>query len=363
MNRLKNIAIVTGTRAEFGLLQTVMRAVDAHPKLCLQTVVSGAHFVTGSWRDIKQAGFSIKAKVRMQRADETGRAADAAALGRGVSGFTKAFVDLRPDAVVVLGDRIEAFAAASAAAVGGIRVVHLHGGDRAEGVADESMRHAITKLAHLHLPATAASAKRIQRMGEDASRIHIVGSPAVDGLTQIKATAQAAPYCIVMHHPVGDTPDVEQRIMAAVLKASQKHNPIVMAPNLDPGRQGVMQAIQASESQFEFVTHMPRQAFLDMLKGASFIIGNSSAGLIEAAVVKTACVNVGPRQNGREKPANVVDTPPHLRAIQQAIKTAIAQPLQRMKHPYGDGHTGERVTGLLAGLKPSQIQVRKQNTY
>jgi len=362
MSRFKKIAIVTGTRAEFGLLHTAMRAVDAHPKLCLQTVVSGAHFVTGSWRDVKQAGFAIDARVRMQRTEETGRAADAAALGRGVSGFTKAFVDLKPDVVVVLGDRIEAFAASSAATVAGIRVAHLHGGDRAEGVADESMRHAITKLAHLHLPATTRSAKRIKRMGEDPSRIHVVGSPAVDGLNQITANPQAA-YCIVMHHPVGDASDAEQQTMTAILKASKKHNPIVMAPNLDPGREGIMQAIQNAGSGFELVTHLPRKKFLETLKAASFIIGNSSAGLIEAAVLKTACVNVGPRQNGREKPANVIDTVPSLRAIQQAIKTAISKPLHRMKHPYGDGLTGERVAGLLATLNPSETPVRKQNTY
>ncbi|MBC7773036.1 MAG: UDP-N-acetylglucosamine 2-epimerase, partial [Pyrinomonadaceae bacterium] len=197
------IAVVTGSRAEFGLLAPVMRAIRGHPMLELLTVAAGSHYMPPAFthRDV-EAEFVVDASVPMQDADDArtgagggnggrGRAADALSLGRGVCGFAAAFDRLMPAWVVVLGDRIEAFAAASAAAIAGIRVAHIHGGDRAEGIADESMRHAITKLAHLHFTATAESALRVLRMGEPSETIHVVGSPAIDGIGDIAPMSDA----------------------------------------------------------------------------------------------------------------------------------------------------------------------------
>ena len=193
----RKVAVVTGTRAEWGLLSPVCDAIIARGDLALEVCAGGAHLLdpprtsdpiyghlpgfepTIIW--VESCGHHPH-RFEMQRAGETGRPADAAALGRGVSALAEHFARLAPDIVVVLGDRIEAFAAASAASIGGIRVAHIHGGDRAEGVADEAMRHAITKLSHIHFAASAESAARIARLGEDAARIHLVGSPAVDGL-------------------------------------------------------------------------------------------------------------------------------------------------------------------------------------
>ena len=352
---LRRVAVVTGTRADYGLLEPVMRAVDLHTGLALQCVVAGTHHTTASADDI---AFPAAVAVVMQQADDTGRAADAAALGRGVSGFADAFRELKPDWVVVLGDRIEAFAAAAAAAVGGQRVTHLHGGDRAEGVADESMRHAISKLAHLHLPATAQSAHRLEQMGEDRQRIHVVGSPAIDGLDAIDP-ATNAPDLVVMLHPVGDDDDTECARMAALLHATRHHSRLVMAPNADPGARGIRQALD--DAGITAVEHLPRSRFIAALKGASALVGNSSAGLIEASACGTPAVNVGDRQAGRETPPSVV-TCGH-GDIAAALREALSLDAATLSHPYGDGDTGPRVASLLATVRFDAAGLRKRNTY
>lgn len=356
----KTIAVVTGSRAEAGLLMSTMRAIDAHPKLTLKVIVAGSHFVQGSWRDLKAAGLPIDAKVPMQAKGKSGRSAETDALGRGVTGFGKAFVKLRPDFVVVLGDRIEVLAAACAASVGGYRIAHIHGGDRAEGIADEAMRHAVSKLSHLHFAATALSRKRLLRMGEPEQFVYNVGSPSVDGLRVVEAAADA-PQLIVMQHPVGGTDQQEARWMRATLTASRGYERVVMMPNLDAGGDGIRRAILAARTKP--VEHLPRDRFLSMLKGAEAIVGNSSAGLIEAAALRTACVNIGPRQNGREKPGNVIDCDYDPKAIAHAIRKATALDLSRMRHPYGQGRAGQTIADHLAAIDLTGLPLRKQNTY
>lgn len=357
MRHPRKIAVVTGTRAEYGLLETVMRAVDQHPRLTLQCVAAGMHLVTGTHHDI---AFPIAAKVRLQKPDRVGRHHDAVALGRGVSVFAEAFAQLEPDFVLVLGDRLEAFAAASAASVGGRRLAHVHGGDRAEGVADEAMRHATSKLAHLHFPATAQSRRRLVRLGEHPEVIFNHGSPAADGLDGVRP-AQDAPTVIVMHHPVGDDDATEHRRMRDLLRVTEKYKPIVMSPNHDPGRDGIIRAI--GEAGVTPVDHLPRPEFLARLKAARVIVGNSSAGLIEAAILKTPAVNVGSRQGGRETPPSVVSCAHEPRAIRSAIDHALALATKRLRHPYGRGDTGQRIADTLAEIDLDAVSLRKQNRY
>jgi len=318
---------------------------------------------------VRDAGFAIDAKVKMQRAGHTGRDADVAALGRGVTGLGEAFEKLAPDVVLVLGDRIEAFAAASAASIGGRLVAHLHGGDRAEGVADEAMRHAITKLAHLHFPATAQSRRRILRMGEPVDDVWNLGSPAIDGLPRPLPRDQRRGL-IVLHHPVGDPDDTEQQHMAALLDAARDHarktdQPLlVLDPNHDPGSDGIIRAIQEARlDEAQRSAGLPRDQFIEKLRHATLLLGNSSAGLIEAAALKTPAVNVGPRQAGREKPANVIDTSTSATAIAKAIGAASRLDLTRQRHPYGNGKAGERIAATLAGLNFASIPRHKRNTY
>lgn len=357
----RTIAVATGSRAEFGLLQPVMRAIADRPGLTLRTLAAGAHLLADTVDDIAAAGFTIDARVPMQQPGTTGRAADADALGRGVRGFAEAFARLDPTFVVVLGDRIEAFAAAAAASIGGIRVAHIHGGDRAEGVADEAMRHAITKLAHLHLPATAESRRRIVRMGEPPASVHRVGSPAIDGLREV-SPADDAPRAIVMQHPIGEADEDESRWMRATLEATASLTPrVVMAPNADPGAGAIRRAM--AEVGIEPVEHVNRGRFLALLKAAAVLVGNSSAGLIEAAALRTPVVNIGPRQAGRQRPGNVVDCDYGRANVEAAIARARALDLAGMRHPYGKGKTGPTIARLLAEIDLETIPLRKRNRY
>ncbi len=359
-SKRKRIAVVTGSRAESGLLLSTMRAIEAHPDLTLKVIVAGSHFVQGSWRDLRDAGLPIDAKVRMQVKGKSGRVADCEALGRGVIGFGKAYAALKPDVVLMLGDRVEVLAAASAATVAGVRIAHVHGGDRAEGLADEAIRHSVSKLAQVHFAATALSRKRLVRMGEEEDWVWCVGSPAVDGLEGVVAD-ENAPQLIVMYHPTSGDAKTEAGVMKAILSATRGYERIVMMPNLDAGGEGVRRAIKSAK--VKPVEHLPRDRFLSLLKGCKAIVGNSSAGLIEAAALKTACVNVGPRQNGREKPGNVIDCGAGQAAIEHALQKVLSFDLRRMGHPYGDGRAGEKISGILAKADLSDMPLHKRNTY
>lgn len=362
----KRVAVITGSRAEFGLLDPVMRAVRAHPALELRVIVAGAHLLppAETWREVA-AAHGVEATVEMQRPGEAGRAADAAALGRGVSAFADVFSRLGPDWVVVLGDRVEAFAAASAASVAGFAVAHLHGGDRAEGVADEAMRHAITKLAHLHLPATRASAERLIRMGEREAHVHVVGSPAVDGLARVEPLdderfgALGRPEAVFLMHPAGLAPEHERAFADAALAALAGRRTLCLMPNHDPGRDHVAAAIAAAAERRDWPVehHLPRAEFVALLKrlasSGGVLAGNSSAGLIEAAALKLPVVDIGPRQAGRERSGNVFHAgEASVEAIRAALDRAAGVDRAAITHPYGDGRAGERTAAALALADP-----------
>lgn len=366
------------------MLRPVMGAIAAHEALELRVVVTGTHLLAGTetWREVA-AVYAIDAKVPMQREGEEGRLEDAGALGRGVSGIADAFAALRPEIVVVLGDRIEALAAACAASVGGIALAHIHGGDRAEGVADEAMRHAITKLAHVHCAATAQSAERIVRMGEPEDRVFVTGSPAIDGLGAMAAmTAREAtgafggvPGAVILMHPCG-LGDEEERAWAdavsgGVHEALRGGAVLVLAPNHDPGRGAVMGVLRGAADRWGWVwaEHLPRERFIGLLKlmraSGGVVVGNSSAGLIECAALGVGVVNVGPRQNGRERGGNVVDVAmAGAGAVASAIERARGLDLSVPMHPYGDGSAGMRIAGVLAGADiGSSGFLRKRNAY
>lgn len=423
---IRTIAVVTGTRAEFGLLRPVMRAIESHPALRLRVVAAGAHFLppVRTIREVEHE-FAVAAKVRMQRPRETGRAADAAALGRGAEGFARAFARLKPDWVVVLGDRIEAFAAASAASIGGLAVAHIHGGDRAEGIADEAMRHAITKLSHLHCAATKQSAERIRKMGERPEHVHVTGSPAIDGLDAIEpmsdreAKSLGDPRIVVLLHPVDRL--IEGVLRVPKLPESGVQKPpravrlsdwefaywtlqgrgglpaepalgpcwnamprgikrpcpreLYLMPNHDPGRDGIIATLDRASSFTgnPILEHLPRDDFIALLKRMvqkrrGFLLGNSSAGLIECAALGVPVINVGPRQDGRERDRNVIDADPlDVRRYRAQLKRADTM-AGRLKPStrFGDGRAGARIAALLAEtrLDPrSTSLLRKRNTY
>ncbi len=376
-DRPRRIAVVTGARAEFGLLTPVMHAVRDRPDCELLVIAAGAHLVQPAltFREVK-AKFPVADSIPMQTAGRVGRAHDVEALGKGIGRFGRSFDRLRPDWVVVLGDRIEAFAAASAASVGGFAVAHLHGGDRAEGVADEAMRHAITKLAHLHLPATETSADRIRRMGEPDANIIVVGSPAIDGLAAIEPLDDAAyaelgsPGAVVLFHPVGRTDELEEHAAHAVLEALEGVPTLALHPNLDPGRNGIMRALVHAPAHVRVQAHLERTRFIALLKrvaaGGGGLVGNSSAGLIEAAALGCPTVDIGHRQSGRERcdtlTAHAPESPEKIREAFDRI--TIDRPAHCPPHPYGDANTGPRAARALAERDPTaRALLRKRCTY
>lgn len=381
----RHVCVVTGSRAEFGLLRPVMHAVVEHPGLALSVVAAGSHLVLPSltFREVKaEFGAYLAEGVPMQVAGRTTRRDDAEALGIGVSRFARVFDRLAPAWVVVLGDRIEAFAAAAAASVGGWMLAHVHGGDRAEGIADEAMRHAISKLAHLHFAASRESGERLVRMGEQPHRVHVVGSPAIDDLAAIPAMEPdefeglGAPSVVVLMHPVGRDDDAEETDMTALLAGLAGERVLALPPNLDPGRGGIVRAMEAwapahREAQHRagaFIgTHMPRPRFVGMLKAlqarGGVLVGNSSAGLIEAAALRLPVVNLGGRQHGRERAGNAVqvDTP-GAGAIGAGLEAARGIARSAITHPFGDGRAGARIAELLAGAEVAGLR-RKVCSY
>lgn len=355
---MRTVVVVTGSRAEYGILEPVLDAIEADEGLGLKLVVTGTHLTTSSIHDIR---YPIAARVKMQRAGAAAsRAEDVQSLARGVAGFGRALAGAEVDVLVVIGDRIEALAAALAGQVGGIRVAHIHGGDRAEGVADEAMRHAISKLSHLHFAATASSRRRLIRMGEHEGQVFNTGSPAVDALRSVEPMDDA-PDLVIMQHPVGAPNEDEYKWMEATLKATAKHSRLVLAPNHDPGRDGIMRAIV--DAKLKPTDHLPRAQFLSLLKAAKALVGNSSAGLIEAAALRTPVVNIGPRQGGRERPGNVIDAKYGVTTTRDAVKQALEMNATTLRHPYGSGKAGLRIAELLATIDLDTVPLRKHNAY
>jgi len=341
---MRRVCFLTGTRAEFGLMRSVLREIQSHRGLTLQIIATGMHLDRSRGQTIKQIrkeGWRVDAIAPWKR-----DVPPAIATGSAMAAIAAALSRLKSDIVLVVGDRVEAFAGAAAGAIGGRVVAHVHGGDRALGQVDDSLRHAITKLAHIHFPATATSAKRIERLGEEKWRIHCVGSPGLDGILDEAATAKTVaeicpqPFALLVLHPVDGNVAAEKRRAEMILNATlagiggregkdphprphlrqaqgrlpeyrqreqQVGRVVIIHPNNDPGSNGIVAAWAAASRDGRCVvkTNVPRSQFLGLLRDAALLVGNSSAGIIEAASFGTPVVDIGPRQMGRERGGNV----------------------------------------------------------
>lgn len=376
--RSPRVAVITGTRADYGLLRSTMEAVRAHPKLKLQVVVTGMHLLRRfgyTVNTIVRDGFGIDARVPMQSGDDSGLD-QAKGLARGVVGLAKALERLKSDVAVVLGDRIEAMAGALAAVTTGRIVAHVHGGDLAPGDFDDAMRHAVTKLSHVHFPVTAEAARRIIRMGESAHRVFCVGAPGLDRLRELRESEghgwRRSGTALIVQHAIGRRVAVERRAMAATLAAVERSGltRTIIYPNTDRGHSGVIDAIETHRrrSRPEAVRvfrSLDRDAYLRTLLMADVLVGNSSSGIIEAAAAGTPAVNIGPRQNGRQRDRGlVIDVDERVEGIVKAVRRALAKrPITRSSTLYGDGHAGERITAVLSCLPLDDNMRRKQNAY
>ncbi len=377
----RNVCFVTGTRAEFGLMRSTLLAIEKIPSLRLQLIVTGMHLdrTRGHSVDaIRDGGWHIDCIVPWRKS--VLQSATAIETGRVMARLAAEFENLKSDIVLVVGDRVEAFAAASAAHIGGRIVAHVHGGDRALGLVDDSLRHAISKLTHVHFPATAGSAQRLMQLGEDRWRIHRVGSPGLDDLHEAepwKVVAKRFPalrrrgYALVVQHPATSESGAERLAAEMLLSAVQRagvEQMMVVYPNNDPGADGIVacwrQAERSRQAGWHFCKDLPRMLYLGLLRDAAMLVGNSSSGIIEAGSFGTPVIDVGSRQHGRERGDNVV----HVRAP-QAVERAAAEIWNNghphrfgTRNPYGSGNAGKAIAGHLAHIELNR-HVRKLISY
>ena len=358
MTAPRSICFVTGTRADFGLMRSTLTAVRDHPSLRLQIVATGMHLSRRHGRTvdaIRGDGWTVDATVPWPAGDL------AIQTGRATAALAAALQRLRSDVVLVVGDRVEAFAAATAGHLSGRIVAHVHGGDRALGQVDDALRHAITKLAHVHFPATPASAARLLKLGEDRWRVHRVGSPGIDGIVAAAAAVTDLPrrgYALVVLHPTDADEAAEQRRAGTLLAAVRRAGllPVIVYPNNDPGHLGIVRCWAGVGDHV--YRDVPRPRFLGLMRDAAVLVGNSSSGIIEAASFGTPVVDVGPRQQGREHGKNVSHVPWSGAAIERAVAAAAGRRYPR-RNPYGGRDTGRRIAAVLAAM-PLEGRVRRK---
>ena len=347
----RRVMFVTGTRAEFGLMENALRRIGEHPGLLLQLVVTGMHLSREhgySAAALRQQGWKIDATVQW-------RGTIAEATGNAMADLAKVYARLRPDVVMVVGDRVEAFAAASAAHLAGCVVAHVHGGDRALGQVDDALRHAVTKLSHLHFAATKASGQRILKLGEDRFRLHVVGTPGLDDLPSKPSANKRSADALVLLHPDGPNENRQKqqaRMLLAALRAAGVNGGAIVYPNNDPGWRGIVEAWKGIRgSGWTLHQNLPRAAFLDRLANAAFLIGNSSSGIIEAASFGTRVINIGTRQQGRERSANVGDVSWDRAQMIEVIRRVWNAGSPRKyagTNVYGGGAAGKKMANILA---------------
>jgi UDP-N-acetylglucosamine 2-epimerase (non-hydrolysing)/GDP/UDP-N,N'-diacetylbacillosamine 2-epimerase (hydrolysing) len=372
----RRVCFVTGTRAEFGLMRTALQAIRDHPRLELQIVCTGMHLDPTHGRTVdtvRAEGWRVDAEVAWAPSGGC-RARTAAATGLAAAELAGVYERLRTDVVLVVGDRVEPFAAASAAQIAGKVVAHVHGGDRALGQVDDALRHAITKLAHLHFPATRQSARRLRRMGEEAWRVVVAGSPGVDQIRRAAATAQGAKsdrFALVVYHPTDPDPGLEQKraaLLARAVRSVAFEQVVVVYPNNDPGAGGIIRCWEKLTRDPRFVVRrdVRRSEFLALMRDAAVMVGNSSSGIIEAASFGTPVVDVGPRQAGRERSRNVTNVPfdeMRIRSVLSDVWNNGRSRRSRAGNVYGGDGAGRRIAAALARLAVNDHLLRKLVAY
>ena len=375
----RHICYLSGTRADFGLMVSALHQVSARPELSLSVLVTGMHLSPQyglTVREIEAEGFRVSGRVPCDMSHT-----DGAHMARNIGVMLQGFVDVlekeRPDVLLLLGDRGEMLAGALAASHLGIPVVHLHGGERS-GTVDEPVRHAISKLAHLHLVATVDARERLIRMGERAEHVHVVGAPGLDGLTDLVKTDRqqlcaqegfdaSGKLALLIFHPVLQEAQEAGSQMQTIAQGLWDANYQVLAlmPNSDAGSQDVAQVLKGFEKIGRFIlkTHLPRAEFVAWMSCADVMVGNSSSGIIEAASFGTPVINLGIRQNMRERNANICDVEISSAALAQALASQRGRANPPFHNVYGDGKAGPKIADFLVSCELGSDLLKKCNAY
>lgn len=363
---MREIAVLTTSRADFGIYEPVLRAMRG--RLRPRILATGSHVEPGfgnTIREIGEAGHEVFRKFRCLAAGIP------ESISRAVSGMDRILRSWRPDLLLVLGDRFEMLAGALAALPHHVPIAHLHGGEVTTGALDDSFRHALTKISHLHFVATADSGARLVRMGEERWRIVVSGAPALDRLRDFRPEPVDLPggFLLVTYHPVTLEPGEEQSQVEALIRALRRIGRpcVVTAPNADPGREIIRERLREfcrRDGHSRFVESAGAATYFTLMSRAAAMVGNSSSGILEAASFLLPVVNVGSRQAGRLRARNVIDCGNPADEIRRAVKRALdpsfRRSLARLRNPYGDGRAGARIARRLETIPLDDRLLRKR---
>ena len=378
----RKIVYISGTRADYGLMQSTLMEMGRRDDLELEIIATGMHLMDEFGHTVDQIerdGFIVHKVNEIHQADRKGSMAWF--VGGFIQSLTEIIEQISPDIILLLGDRGEMLAGAVVGAYLSISVAHLHGGETSSTV-DDLVRNAITKLAQIHLPATAKSAERLMSIGEDPSRIYVVGAPGLDAiLNDIPADPEYlakkygldlfAPLLLVIQHPVTLEAEFAAEQMMETMQAilDLKYQTIIIYPNADAGGRKMIEVIQKCSHQPYIKTFksIDRVDYLGLMRIAGVIIGNSSSAIIEASSFLLPAINIGTRQRGRERGDNVIDVNYSSNEIKSAISKALhddefRKRIRNSKNPYGDGKSGKRIADILERISINEDLLQKRVT-
>lgn len=382
----RKICVITGSRAEYGLLRLVMQAIKDEPTLTLQIIATGMHLSPqfgDTYQEIERDGFIIDRKVENLTEDES-PVGIAKSMGNGMIGFADALDELRPDLIVVLGDRFEIFSAVAAALVAKFPVAHIHGGEITEGNFDDSLRHSITKMSHLHFVAAEDYRNRVIQLGESPDRVFNVGGLGVDNIASIDLISRdeiekelklsfQKQNLLVTFHPVTLDQDSGVKQMTELLNALDSFPEIGLIftmPNADTGGRRITDLIEnyvETHSNAVFFKSLGAKRYLSVLACVSGVIGNSSSGLLEAPSLRVGTVNIGDRQRGRIQAESVISCEPTLLAIQGAIMELLSMEfmgkVQTVVSPFGTGGACNAIVEIIKTFPQENLLVKKFHNY
>lgn len=367
----RKICVVTGTRAEYGLLRWVMQCIQDDPDLALQVIVTGMHLSPefgSTYREIEKDGFQINRKIEMLTSSDTS-VGIAKSMGLGMIGFADALNELAPDLLMVLGDRFEIFSAVAVAMVARIPVAHLHGGETTEGAFDESIRHAITKMSHLHFVAAEDYRQRVIQLGEQPQNVHTVGGLGIDSIKRLTLLERpdleaelgfrfGRRNLLITFHPVtleSATAATNQlRELLLALAELEDTELIFTQPNADTGSRELIHMLEQFATQNAHVhvfASLGQLRYLSCMAHVDGVVGNSSSGLLEAPSLGVGTINIGDRQCGRLQANSVINCEPDRVSITAALRRLYSEEFRggftNVRNPYGDGGASERIVAAL----------------
>lgn len=378
--RKRRIAVVTTSRADYSHLYWPLRELAAHPQVELGVIALGAHLSPefgSTLQEIERDGFPIQARIECLLSSDTDTGM-AKTIGMAILGLADALTNWRPDLLLLIADRYEMLAPASVALALRIPIAHIEGGEISQGAIDDHVRNALTKLAHIHFTSNETARRRVIAMGEEPWRVHAAGAPSLDHLRRstlldraaleaLLGIALAPPTLIAAYHPVTIFQNTTAEADAVFAALAQAPGQILFVyPNSDAGSYALIErvkALAATRPQTHLFVNLDAVTYWSLLGQADVLVGNSSSGIMEAASFALPTVNIGIRQQGRERARNVIDAPAEttaiLSAIQQALSPEFRESLRGMENPYGNGTAAETIAQVLAAVPLESLLIKQ----